>query len=126
VDTRGLVRAVVVHAANIQDRTGARLVLARMQGRFPRLHKIWADGAYSGSLIAWTQALLGCILEIVKRSDDWKGFVVWPTRWIVARTFGWFGRYRRLSKDDEQLPASSETMIYSAMIHLMLRRLAPT
>ncbi len=126
MDTRGLVRAVVVHAANIQDRTGARLVLARMQGRFPRLHKIWADGAYSGSLIAWTQALLGCILEIVKRSDDRKGFVVWPTRWIVARTFGWFGRYRRLSKDDEQLPASSETMIYSAMIHLMLRRLAPT
>ncbi len=125
MDTRGLVRAVVVHAANIQDGAGAKLVLARMPGRFPRLRKIWADGAYRGGLIAWTQALLGCILEIVKRSDDQKGFVVLPTRWIVARTCGWFGRYRRLSKDYEELPARSETMIYSAMIHLMLRRLAP-
>jgi len=126
VDTLGLVLAVVVYAANIQDRTGAKLVLARMQGRFPRLRKIWADGAYSGSLIAWTQALLGCILEIVNRSDDRTGFVVLPKRWIVERTFGWFGRYRRLSKDYEQLPASSETIIYIAMIHLMLRRLAPS
>jgi len=125
VDTLGLVRAVVVHAANIQDRDGATLVLARMQGRFPRLLKVWAAGAYAGGLIAWTQALLGCILEIVKRSDDQKGFVVLPKRWIVERTFAWFGRYRRLSKDDEELPASSETMIYIAMIHLMLRRLAP-
>jgi putative transposase len=125
VDTLGLVRAVVVHAANIQDRDGAKLVLARMQGRFPRLLKVWADGVYAGGLIAWTQALLGCILEIVKRSDDQKGFVVLPKRWIVERTFAWFGRYRRLSKDDEELPASSETMIYIAMIHLMLRRLAP-
>ncbi len=125
MDTRGLVLAVVVHAANIQDRDGAKLVLARMQGRFPRLLKIWADGADAGGLIAWTQALLGCILEIVKRSDDQKGFVVLPKRWIVERTFGWFGRYRRLSTDDEELPASSETMIYIAMIHLMLRRLAP-
>ncbi len=116
---------MVVHAANIQDRTGAKLVLARMQGHFPRLRKIWADGTYSGSLIAWTHTLLGCILEIVKRSDDRTGFVVLPKRWIVERTFGWFGRYRRLSKDYEQLPASSETMIYIAMIHLMLRRLAP-
>jgi len=68
---------------------------------------------------------LGCILEIVKRSDDQTGFVVLPKRWIVERTFGWLGRYRRLSKDYEELPASSETMIYIAMIHLMLRRLAP-
>ncbi len=107
MDTLGLVLAVVVHAANIQDGTGAKLVLARMQGRFPRLRKIWADGAYRGGLI------------------DQKGFVVLPKRWIVERTFGWFGRYRRLSKDYEELPASSETMIYIAMIHLMLRRLAP-
>jgi len=125
VDTLGLLLVVVVHAANIQDGTGAKLVLARMQGRFPRLRKIWADGAYRGGLIAWTQALLGCILEIVTRSDDQKGFVVLPKRWIVERTFGWFGRYRRLRKDYEELPASSESMIYIAMIHLMLRRLAP-
>ncbi len=125
VDTLGLLRVVVVHAANIQDGSGAKLVLARMQGRFPRLRTIWADGAYRGRLIAWTQALLGCILEIVTRCDDQKGFVVLPKRWIVERTFGWFGRYRRLSKDDEELPARSESMIYIAMIQLMLRRLAP-
>jgi len=125
VDTLGLLLVVVVHAANSQDGSGAKLVLARMQGRFPRLRKIWADGAYRGGLIAWIQALLGCILEIVTRSDDQKGFVVLPKRWIVARPVGWFGRYRRLSTDDEELPASSESMIYIAMIHLMLRRLAP-
>ncbi len=125
VDTLGLLLAVVVHAANIQDGAGAKLVLARMQGRFPRLRKIWADGAYRGGLIAWTHQLLGCVLEIVKRSDDQTGFVVLPKRWIVERTFGWFGRYRRLSKDYEEIPASSESMIYIAMIHLMLRRLAP-
>ena len=75
VDTLGLLLVVGVQAANIQDGTGAKRVLARMQGRFPRLRKIWADGAYRGGLIAWTQALLGCILEIVTRSDDQKGFV---------------------------------------------------
>ena len=126
VDTLGLVLAVVVHAANIQDRAGAKLVLARLAGRFPRLVKIWADGAYSGGLIAWTLSLLGCILEIVQRPDGQKGFAVLPKRWIVERTFGWFGRYRRLSKDYEELPASSESMVYIAMIHLMLHRLAPS
>lgn len=125
VDTLGLVLAVVVHAANIQDRVGAKLVLARLMGRFPRLRKIWADGAYSGGLIAWVLVTLGCLLDIVKRSDDQKGFVVLPKRWIVERTFAWFGRYRRLSKDYEELPASGEMMIYIAMIHLMLHRLAP-
>jgi len=125
VDTLGLLLAVVVHAANIQDGAGAKLVLARMQGRFPRLRTIWADGAYRGGLIAWTHELLGCVLEIVKRSDDQKGFVVLPKRWIVERTFGWFGRYRRLSKDYEEQPPSSEAMIRITMIQVMLKRLDP-
>lgn len=115
--------AVVVHSAAIQDRDGAKLVLARLQERFPRLRLIWADGGYSGTLIEWVASLFGWTLEIIKRSDDQKGFVVLPRRWVVERTFGWLGRYRRLSKDYEFLPQSSEAMVYIAMIHIMLRRL---
>ena len=126
VDTLGLILAVVVTAASVQDRAGAKLVLARLAPGFPRLARIWADGAYAGALIDWVVATLGCVLEIVKRSDDQTGCVVLPKRWIVERTFGWFGRYRRLSKDYEELPASSEAMVYIAMIQLMLHRLAPS
>jgi len=117
--------AVVVHPANIQDRDGAKLVLPKLVGKFSRLQLIWADGGYAGQLIAWTQELGHWILEIVKRSDDVTGFQILPKRWIVERTFAWFGRYRRLSKDYETLTESSEAMIYLAMIHLMLRRLKP-
>jgi len=120
-----LILAVVVHAANIQDRDGAQLVLARLCGLYPRLKLIWADGGYAGKLVEWTKALGGWVLEIVKRSDDLTGFVVLPKRWIVERTFGWIGRYRRMSKDYEMLPASSEAMIYLVMINVMLHRLEP-
>jgi putative transposase len=123
VDTLGLVLMVIVHAANIQDRDGAKLLLERVQGRFPRLRLIWADGGYAGKLIDWVKTVFRWVLEIVKRSDDVKGFQVLPHRWVVERTFGWLGRYRRLSKDYEGLPESSEAMIYIAMIHLMVRRL---
>lgn len=121
----GLVLAVVVHAANIQDRDGAKLVLAKLKGRFGRLKLIWADGGYAGQLIDWTRKLGRWVLEIVKRSDDMTGFVVLPKRWIVERTFGWFKRYRRLSKDYEVFPESSEAVIYLSMTHLMVRRLRP-
>ena len=120
-----MVLAVVVHAASIQDRDGAKLVLALLKGRFWRLKLIWADGGYAGQLIDWTRKLSRWVLEIVKRSDDMTGFVVLPKRWIVERTFSWFGRYRRLSKDYETLTESSESVIYLAMTHLMLRRLKP-
>jgi putative transposase len=121
----GLLLAVVVHAANIQDRDGAKLVLAQLVGKFSRLKLIWADGGYAGKLIEWTREWGHWILEIVKRSDDMTGFRVLPKRWIVERTFAWFGRYRRLSKDYETLTESSEAIIYLAMTHLMLRRLKP-
>jgi putative transposase len=117
------VLAVVVHAASIQDRDGAKLVLALLKGRFPRLKLIWADGGYAGQLIEWTKNLGRWILEIVKRSDDMIGFVVLPRRWVVERTFGWFAKYRRLSKDYEVLPESSEAMIYIVMINVMVHRL---
>ncbi|MBC7226963.1 MAG: IS5 family transposase [Thermoflexales bacterium] len=123
VDTLGLLLMVIVHAANIQDRDGAKLLLEKAQGRFPRLRLIWADGGYAGKLIDWVKSFCHWVLEIVKRSDAVKGFQVLPHRWVVERTFGWLGRYRRLSKDYEGLPENSEAMIYIAMIHLMLRRL---
>jgi len=124
VDTLGLILVAVVHAGDIQDRDGARLVLDRLGQRFGRLRLIWADGGYAGQLVAWVQKTYHRTLEIVKRSDDLTGFVVLPKRWIVERTFSWLYRYRRLSKDYEQLPENSEAMILIAMINLMSRRLA--
>ena len=119
----GLLIAVVVHAADIQDRDGAKLLLELMKGKCRRLKLIWADGGYAGKLMEWTKQLCGWVLEIVKRTDDLAGFKLLPHRWVVERTFGWLGRYRRLSKDYEELPASSEAMIHVAMINLMLHRL---
>jgi putative transposase len=124
VDTMGLLLAVVVHPANVQDRDGAKLVLQKLTGRYPRLQLIWADGGYAGQLIAWVHELGGWLLEIVKRPDESR-FVVLPRRWVVERTFAWLGRHRRLSKDYEALPESSETFILIATIYLMLHRLAP-
>ena len=119
--------AVVVTAASVQDRDGAKQLLGILRHRFSRLRHLWADGAYAGPLVNWVRALRPqrpIRLEITKRSDQAKGFVVIPKRWIVERTFGWFNRYRRLSKDYELLPATSEALIQVTMIHLMIRRLA--
>ena len=127
VDVMGLVLLVVVHPANIQDRDGAKLVLEHIRNALKRLRLIWADGGYAGKLIEWVRELRRrdkVCLEIVKRTDDVRGFKVLPHRWVVERTFGWLGRYRRLSKDYEYLTASSEAMIRIAMIGLMARRLA--
>jgi putative transposase len=100
------------------------LVLEKIADHFPRLKKIWADGAYAGKLVDWAQEAGQWALEIVKRSDTAVGFEVLPHRWIVERTFAWLGRFRRLSKDYEALVESSEAMIRIAMIRLMVRRLA--
>ena len=121
----GLILAVVVHAANVQDRDGAKLLFGRLVGRFARLELIWADGAYGGELVEWVKAFAGWVLEIVKRPKDQKVFVVLPRRWVVERTLGWLGRYRRLSKDYEERPASEEAIILIAMINLMVHRLEP-
>lgn len=125
VDTLGLLLLVVVHTAGMQDRDGAKLVLERSRRRCPRLQLVWADGGYAGKLVDWTFRVCGWILTIVKRSDDAKGFVVLPRRWVVERTLGWLSNYRRLSRDYEYHPASGEAMVHVAMIHVMLRRLAP-
>jgi putative transposase len=131
VDTLGLILMVVVHSAGIQDRDGAKLVLEKIKGCFPRLKKILADGIYNGGIAAWAMEFGGWLLELVRKPKPKKGskekkrFVVLKWRWIVERTFAWLGRYRRLSKDYERCPESSEAWIYVAMIHLMLRRLEP-
>jgi putative transposase len=127
VDVLGLVLAVVVHPADVQDRDGAKLVWEKAKHSFSRLRLIWADGGYAGKLLEWVRSLRGqrrLRLEVVKRSDDVKGFKVLPRRWVVERTFGWLGRNRRLSKDYEYLPQTSEAVIRISMINLMLRRLA--
>lgn len=126
MDTLGLVLCVVVHSAGLQDRDGAKLVFARAKLReeWPRMARVWADGGYAGKLIAWVSAACGWILEIVKRTDDVKGFKLLPRRWVVERTFSWLSNYRRLSKHYEYWDETGEAMIHLAMIHLMLRRLA--
>jgi putative transposase len=128
VDTLGLILAVVVTPASVQDRDGARLLLGFLQHCFSRLRVIWADGGYAGHLVEWLWHLRHyrrLRLEIVRRGADQRGFQVLPKRWIVERTFGWLMKYRRLRCDYEQLTANSEAMIYIAMTRLMLRRLHP-
>ena len=126
VDTIGLLLAVLVHSADIQDRDGAKALLWRLKGRFTRLRLIWADAIYAGALVDWTRRVCHWTLAIVRRRAEVQGFEVLPRRWVVERTFAWLGRYRRLSKDYEQLPQSSESMIFLAMISLMIHRLVKT
>ena len=126
VDTLGNLIEVVVHTADIQDRDGAKLVLEKLsQETIAALEKLWADGGYRGQLVDWVKDNLELTLEILSRDPGVKGFQLLPRRWVVERTFSWFDRYRRLSKDYERSTDSSEAMIYIASIHIMLKRLAP-
>ena len=123
VDTLGLVLNALVHPANVQDRDGAVLLTEQMKCCLPRLRTVFADGGYAGQLVDWFQESIGWTLKIVKRTAT-AGFEVLPKRWIVERTFAWLSQYRRHSRDYEELPASSEAMIYISMIRLLLRRTA--
>ena len=116
---------VFVHSADLQDRDGAKLLLTRIKDQFPRLQLIWADGGYAGQLVEFVKTQFNWVLQVVKRSDDVAGFYVLPRRWVVERTLAWLSRNRRLSKDYERLPETSEAYCYLAMSHLMLKRLAP-
>lgn len=108
VDTLGLLVVVVVTAANLPERAGAKLVFAQVkkeQTKFWRLIKIWVDGGYRGEgFMKWVMDTYRWILETVLRSDQQKGFRILPRRWVVERTFGWFNWCRRLNKDYEVLP----------------------
>jgi len=125
VDTLGLLLVVVVHAANISESAGARLVLAQMRGSCKKLRRVWIDGGYFGTLFGWAFARFRLVLEVVKRPAEQKGFSLLPRRWVVERTFAWLLNHRRLSKDYERETKTSEALIQIAMMRLMLRRLCP-
>ncbi len=137
VDTLGLMLAVLVHPADVQDRDGGRLLLPGLAERFPRLAHLWADGAYQGPFADWVTETLGWSVTIVRKQRRWVrvaegqeeppypvGFQLLPRRWVVERTFGWLSRHRRLSKDYEALPEVEAAWIHLAMIGVMVRRLA--
>ncbi|UBU18761.1 IS5 family transposase [Nonomuraea gerenzanensis] len=123
VDTLGLLLCVIVTAASVQDRDGAHPVLALLREKFSTIGLVWADGGYAGRLQVWARQVLGLAVTIVKRSDDLRGFVVLPRRWVVERTFAWLVRYRRLARIYERKPAHHEAMIWWATVHQMTRRL---
>jgi putative transposase len=122
VDTLGLIWGLAVLPAAPTDWDGAVEVFKRVGKTLPRLAKVWADSAYwVGALLLWIKAHCRWVLEVVSKRVGQTTFEVQKWRWIVERTFGWFGRYRRLSKDYEHNPKSSEVWIYIAMIHRMSR-----
>jgi putative transposase len=139
VDSQGLVLIACVHPAGVQDRDGGVITLKRAIGRFGRMRLLWIDGAYEGRFEGWVRDNLGWVVQRVRHHwtylrEEWyqahdlgprpKGFIPLPRRWVVERTFAWLGRYRRLSKDYEGLPQTSEALIYLAMSLLMVRRMA--
>jgi transposase len=125
VDTLGLPMRVIVHSAGIQDRDGAALVLDKIRNSFPWLELVWADNGYNAHQVNAAVAKAPPLrLEIVKRTDAMKGFVVLPRRWVVERTFSWFGRNRRLAKDWENLADTLKAFVTLAAIQLAVRRLA--
>lgn len=124
VDTIGCLIVVCAHAANMFDGKAARLVIEKMFSKLDTVKKIWADGGYSGKdLRAWVKDQFNCDLEVVKKKKRGKGFRVLPRRWVVERTFAWLGRSRRLSKDYERKPSSSEAQVYCASARLILRQI---
>lgn len=125
VNTQGLPLRVVIHSAGVQDRDGAALVLDKIRNSFPWLELVWADSGYNAHQVDTAVAKVPSLrIEIVKRSDDMKGFVLLPRRWVVERTFSWFGRNRRLAKDWENLATTLHAFVLLASIQIAIRRLA--
>jgi putative transposase len=138
VDTLGLPLRVRVTAGNVGDRDGAAMLLRDARASFPRLRHGWVDAGYRGPFLDWAREVAGVSLQVVQRRDGgmrrrWlpagteppgvPRFAVVPRRWVVERSFAWLGRYRRLSRDYEYVPATSEAVIQLAMSLLLLRRL---
>ena len=122
VDTQGLPLRVVIHSAGVQDRDGAAFVLDKIRKSFPWLDLVWADTAYNARQVAAAVAKVPSLrIEIVKRSDAMKGFVLLPRRWVVERTFSWFGRNRRLAKDWENLATTLQAFVALASIQIAIR-----
>lgn len=126
VDTMGLLLGVAVGPADVQDADSAPALLRAVKTLYVWLQVVFADRAYNRIALVATCFTLGLTLAIVRRADGATGFQVIPRRWVVERTFGWLGRYRRLSKDYEELPEVSEAMVTLAAIRTMLQRLTST
>jgi transposase len=124
VDAIGLLLAVIVTGAGVQDRDGAQPLLERLRAVCLRVALVWADSAYAGALVTWALTQLNLTLEIVRRSEEMTGFVVLPRRWVVERTLAWITRRRRCVRDYERRPESHEAMVRWAMTLVMVRRLA--
>jgi len=123
VDSNGWLLAVLVTAAGVQDRDGGHRLLALLRERFSTISLVWADGGYAGRLVVWAAAVLHLSVTVVKRTDDVRGFVLLPRRWVVERTFGWLNRHRRLVRDYERLPEHHEAMVLWATTMIMTRQL---
>jgi transposase len=125
VDTIGLLLTVLITAAGVQDRDGAKPLLWNLRRAFPSVRLAWADSGYAGKLVTWAKTRLRprLTLQIVKRTEL-HNFIVLPRRWVVERTFAWITRSRRTVRDYERLPAHNETIVYWSMIIIMSRRLA--
>jgi transposase len=124
VDVEGFLLAVVVTAASVGDRMGAKLLVIALLNTCTRLKLIWADSGYDGNPLAqWVRAVANISVEVIKRTEL-HVFKVVPRRWVVERTFGWLMRYRRLVRDYERRPEHHEAMVYWATVMIMTRRLA--
>lgn len=123
VDTSGLLLAVVVTAASIQDRDGGLRLLVRLREHLSTVALVWADGGYAGRLVTFAATVLAITLTVVKRCDDLAGFRVLPRRWVVERTFAWINQHRRLARDYERRTDTAEAMLHLSMIMVMSRRL---
>ena len=128
VDTLGLVLRVLVTAANVGEREGGKQVLKRVkqsEQKISRLTTIWVDGGFDGEpFMQWVMNFCRWIVQVVLRPEQTKGFILLKKRWVVERTFGWLMGCRRLVRDYELLPETSETFIHIAMIRIMVRRSA--
>jgi transposase len=126
VDTAGLLLMVVVTAARVQERDGARSVTEKLRRAHPGVRVIWADGGCAGKFVAWARTVLGIAVDIVRKKEGQRGFEVLPRRWVVERTFAWITKCRRLDHDYERRVETSEAMVKWAMVGLMTRRLSPS
>jgi transposase len=124
VDTGGLLLAVLVTAASVQDRDAARVLLWRLRARYRGVRLVWADAGYAGRLVAWVAEVLRLTLEIVRKHPGQTTFEPLPRRWVVERTFAWISKHRRTVRDYERLPEHHAAMVIWAMIAVMASRLA--
>jgi transposase len=124
VDTAGLILAVRIEPASIQDRHGAPALIGEVLAKFARLAKLWVDAGYAGAKLQVALGKDAALLAVVKKNPGQKGFAVLPRRWVVERTFAWIARCRRLVRHHENLHRSGRAFIFLAMIRIMLRRLA--